>query len=126
MKLPKDLDAGKRAYDTYYLSNPQVPFEALNHDFQMHWVRVARSVIDSVRSYLGPGRKAKADGKGEDNFWTDIHDMEPEEFLKKYVPKPIASKPGSGRQFRWANMPPDRRRAAKRVYMMMRKHSKTK
>ena len=44
-RIPKDLQAAEAGYNAFYDEQPQVFFNALNHAYQMRWVRAARAVM---------------------------------------------------------------------------------
>lgn len=122
-KLPKDLYAAEAAYLTYFNNQPQVNFLDTSHEYQMRWVRIARAVVESFRSYSGPGApngqwiggptEDTIDDK--DNFWRDVDTIgmtKPEKFLAMYVKK-------EGKRYNWKDLPVDRRKAAKLVNQRM-------
>ena len=59
-KQLKDLDLARCAFIEYH--GPIIPFEALNQDYQMRWVRVARAVVQGQRAYT------RSNGKDPDEI----------------------------------------------------------
>jgi hypothetical protein len=45
MEKPKDYQLAEAAYDIFW-ETPQIPFDALAHEYKMKWVYVARTVVE--------------------------------------------------------------------------------